>query len=92
VPAMAYSPIEQGRLLSNPALRDVAERMKAAPAQVALAWALRRRDVIVILKASSIAHVRENRAAADLEVASEEIDALYRAFPEPRGRVALEML
>jgi diketogulonate reductase-like aldo/keto reductase len=92
VPAMAYSPVEQGRLLSNPALRDVAERMKAAPAQVALAWALRRSDVIVIPKASSIAHVRENRAAADLELTSEEIDALDRAFPEPRGRVALEML
>lgn len=92
VPAMAYSPVEQGRLLSNPTLRDVAEGMKAAPAQAALAWALRRRDVIVIPKASSIAHVRENRAAADVELTSEEVDALHRAFPGPRGRMALEML
>lgn len=52
----------------------------------------RRRDVIVIPKASSIAHVHENRAAADLELASAEIEALDRAFPRPRGRVALEML
>src|SRR6185503_6736654 len=41
IPIMAYSPIEQGRLLSDPALNEVAKRHHASAAQVALAWVLR---------------------------------------------------
>ena len=40
-PIMAYSPIEQGRLLDHPGLLRVARRHEATPAQVALAWELR---------------------------------------------------
>ncbi|OTA40500.1 MAG: oxidoreductase, partial [Symbiobacterium thermophilum] len=63
IPIMAYSPIEQGRILGNPALRRVAARHGATPAQVALAWLLRQKDVMVIPKAGRPEHVRENRAA-----------------------------
>lgn len=66
MPIMAYSPVEQGRLLAHPALVDVAGRMDATPAQVALAWTMHRDGVIAIPKAGTIAHVQENRAAADL--------------------------
>ncbi len=37
IPIMAYSPIEQGRLLDDPTLVQIAERHGATPAQVALA-------------------------------------------------------
>ncbi len=92
IPIMAYSPIEQGRILGNPALRRVAARHGATPAQVALAWLLRQKDVMVIPKAGRREHVRENRAALDLELTAEDLAGLDRAFPPPTRKVPLEML
>ena len=92
IPLMAYSPIEQGRLLRDPALNSVAARIKATPAQVALAWTLRRKDLIVIPKASNIQHVKENRAALDIVLSASDLAALDRAFPPPDGPKPLEFL
>ena len=92
IPIMAYSPIEQGRLLSHAALKKIADQHKATPAQVALAWLLRQEGTIVIPKASNDAHVRENRAAADLALTQADIAALDQAFPPPKRARPLEML
>jgi len=92
IPAMAYSPVEQGRLLADQMLRRIAGSIGATPAQVALAWTLRRGKVIAIPKAGSVAHVRDNRAAADLMLSDDDLAALDAAFPAPRGRRPLEML
>ena len=92
IPIMAYSPIEQGRMLRHPELRRVAERHGATPAQVGLAWLLRQDGVIAIPKASDPAHVRDNRAAADLRLDEQDLADLDRAFPPPRGPRPLEML
>ena len=92
IPVMAYSPIEQGRMLRHPELRRVAERHGATPAQVGLAWLLRQDGVIAIPKASDPAHVRDNRAAADLRLDEQDLADLDRAFPPPRGPRPLEML
>ena len=92
VPAMAYSPVEQGKLLNDPALKQIGARHGAEPLQVALAWVLRRTDVLAIPKASTIEHVRENRAAADLELTPQDLEDLDRAFPPPRGKMPLAML
>jgi diketogulonate reductase-like aldo/keto reductase len=89
---MAYSPIEQGRLLGNPVLARVARRHGVSSAQIALAWVLRHPDVIAIPKAVRVEHVKENRAAADIELAEEDIGELDAAFPPPRRRKPLEML
>ena len=89
---MAYSPIEQGRLLHHSALQGVARRHGATPAQIALAWVLRRENIVAIPKAASLAHVRENRAALDLRLTEQDIAELDRAFPPPTGRAPLEML
>ncbi|MBW6532873.1 aldo/keto reductase [Sphingomonas sp. RRHST34] len=89
---MAYSPVEQGRLLGHPALARVAAARGATAAQVALAWLLAREGVIVIPKAGRAEHVRENSAAADLILTPEELTELDRAFPRPRTAVSLEML
>jgi diketogulonate reductase-like aldo/keto reductase len=89
---MAYSPLEQGRMLNNRTLREVAARRGATPAQVALAWLLRQPGMIVIPKASSPEHVRENRAAADLTLTNADLAALDRAFPPPTSRTPLGML
>ena len=92
IPAMAYSPVEQGRLIGHRRLADVANRIGATPAQVALAWTMRHDGMISIPKAGSIAHVEENRAAGDLILTVADLAALDAAFPRPRGRVPLEML
>jgi diketogulonate reductase-like aldo/keto reductase len=92
VAIMAYSPLEQGRMLNNRGLREVASRHGATPAQVALAWLLRQQGMIVIPKATKLDHVRENRAAADLRLDDEDLAALDRAFPPPTSRTPLGML
>jgi diketogulonate reductase-like aldo/keto reductase len=92
IPVMAYSPIEQGRLLRHPELRRVAARHNATPAQVALAWVLRVEGVIAIPRAGTQAHVRENRAALDIRLTGEDLAELDRAFPPPTGKRPLEMI
>jgi diketogulonate reductase-like aldo/keto reductase len=92
LPIMAYSPIEQGRLLGHPLLQGVAARHGATPAQVALAWVLRQDSVNAIPKAGTPAHVRENRTALDLHLTEQDLATLDRAFPPPTGPQPLEML
>jgi diketogulonate reductase-like aldo/keto reductase len=92
VPIMAYSPIEQGRLLRHRALKEIGDRHGVTPAQVALAWLLQQDGTIVIPKSSNDAHVRENRAAASVKLTAADLAALDQAFPPPKGPRALEML
>jgi diketogulonate reductase-like aldo/keto reductase len=92
MPIMAYSPIEQGRMLKHKTLRDVAARHDATPAQVALAWLLRQSGIIAIPKAGSTDHVRENCQALDLELTRDDLIVLDKAFPRPETPRALEML
>ena len=92
LPIMAYSPIEQGRLLAHPTLHSVAARHGATAAQVALARVLRHGDVIAIPRAGNPHHVEENRGALDLRLTEEDLAALDRAFPPPSGPQPLEMI
>ena len=92
IPAMAYSPIEQGRLPRSGAQIDIARRYDATPFQIALAWVLRRPDVIAIPKAATIDHVNANRAALDLTLDAEALAALDEAFPPPRRKTPLAMI
>jgi diketogulonate reductase-like aldo/keto reductase len=92
VPVMAYSPLEQGRLLGHAALSTVAARHGVSEAQVALAWVLAQPGVIAIPKAGSAAHVRENYAASRIRLSDLDLAELDRAFPAPRRRRSLEML
>jgi diketogulonate reductase-like aldo/keto reductase len=92
VPIMAYSPIEQGRLLRDRILTGIAIRHRATPAQIALAWVLRQRDMMVIPKSGTLDHVRENRAALDIALTEQDLGELNRVFPPPKGRRPLELL
>ena len=92
IPAMAYSPVEQGRLFDDPTLAAIGRRHGAEPLQVALAWVLRRADVLAIPKTSSVEHVRQNRAAADIVLAPEDLAELDRAFRPPRHKLPLAIL
>lgn len=92
VPIMAYSPLEQGRLPGKRALAAIAERHGATPAQVAIAWLLHQKGVMVIPKAARPEHVRENRGALDLKLGAEDLAELDRAFPPPKRKQSLAML
>jgi diketogulonate reductase-like aldo/keto reductase len=87
---MAYSPSDRGRLLENIAVK-VAARHQATPAQVALAWVLRQDGVCAIPNAGSPEHVRENRAALDLELTKDDLKTLDLPFPPPTGPQPLEI-
>jgi aryl-alcohol dehydrogenase-like predicted oxidoreductase len=60
-------------------LRAVAAAHDATPAQVALAWTIRRPNVVAIPGASSVEQVESNAAAADLDLHDDEIRALSNA-------------
>ena len=92
IPIIAYSPIEQGRLLGHRELKRVAARHTATPAQVALAWLLRQDGIVAIPKAASVSYVRENHAALDLRLTKEDYAALDRAFPPPTEATPLATL
>lgn len=97
MPAMAYCPLAQGGRLSkgmlgHPALREVAARHGATPAQVALAWTLRGGDVIAIPKAVSPEHVRQNAAAGGLALDEADLATLDRAFAPPTHAVPLDIV
>ena len=69
--------------LQSAALSDVAARLEATPMQVALAWLLQRSpNILLIPGTSSIKHLRENLAAATLQLSAEviaELDSIGRA-------------
>jgi diketogulonate reductase-like aldo/keto reductase len=92
IPIMAYSPIEQGRMLGHAALKSVGARHDATPAQVALAWLIRQDGIIAIPKAASEKHLRENRAAVDIVLTPNDLAELDKAFPPPKRKRSLEML
>jgi diketogulonate reductase-like aldo/keto reductase len=92
IPIMAYSPIEQGRMLKHPVLKKIAARRGATPAQIALAGLLREDWMMAISKAATPEHVRENRAALDIRLTDQDLAELDRAFPPPDGPRPLEML
>jgi len=73
--------------LQSSALSDVAARLGATPMQVALAWLLRRApNILPIPGTSSVAHLRENLAAAGLELPDDAMAALDRIGAGNRGR------
>ena len=89
---MAYSPIEQARLLRDAPLQQLAEDLDLTAAQLALAWVLRNPNMIAIPKAASVKHVEENARAAEIELTAEILAELDCIFPAPLGPTALEML
>lgn len=79
--------IERGRPLLD-ALREVAAAHGATPAQVALAWLIRKPNVVAIPGASSVRQLEANAAAADIDLTDDEDARLTEAsdsFDPVRG-------
>jgi diketogulonate reductase-like aldo/keto reductase len=92
VPIMAYSPIEQARLIRHPQLADFARRHHLTPSQAALAWLLAQRDVIVLPKTARRAHLDENVGALEHPLSRSQLAELDKLFPPPAGPQPLEMI
>jgi diketogulonate reductase-like aldo/keto reductase len=92
VPLMAYCPIDQGRLGRDKQLAEIGARHGgASAAQVGLTWLLAQDGVMAIPKAVREAHLRENLAAADLQLTRDDLIAIDARFAPPRRRTPLAM-
>jgi diketogulonate reductase-like aldo/keto reductase len=92
LPAMAYCPIDQGQLATDRLLADIGAPHGWTAAQVALAWVLAQHGVIAIPKAVSLAHLRENWAAADIRLSDEETRRIEAQFRPPKRKTPLAMI
>ena len=91
IPIMAYSPVEQQAFVNNSKLSDIAAKHDATTTQIALSWLLHQDNVISIPKATNPQHVKENRAALDIQLTQEDLQELDRAFKPPRRKMSLAM-
>jgi 2,5-diketo-D-gluconate reductase B len=73
----AYTPLGRGAILTEPTLVEIAERHSKTPGQVALRW-LVQQGMVVIPKASSEAHLRENMDVFDWSLSAEEMEQVSR--------------
>ena len=74
----AWAPIAQGKVMNEPALIEIGERIGKSPAQVALRWHIQRGN-IVFPKSTTPARIKENFVLFDFELAPDDvakIDAL----------------
>ena len=85
IPIMAYSPLGQGAILRNRTLGQIAQKHSSSVATVALAWVLRRPNMITIPKTSQAARVKDIVASVDLTLDDDDIAMLDDAFPAPTG-------
>jgi aldehyde reductase len=92
IPVMAYSPLEQGRLLKHKSLSAFAQRHGMTGAQAALGWLLAQQDVIVIPKSASVNRMQDNLGALSRPLTGAQLAELGTAFPAPAGPRPLEML
>ena len=86
VTTMAYSPIDQGALASDTTFATIGRRHRISASSAALAWVLRQPGMIAIPKSASEPHLRENFAAASVDLAAEELARIDAQFPPPRRK------
>ncbi len=88
IATQAWSPLGQGKLLTDPAVRKVAQRHEVTPAQVLLRWNLDLGN-LVLAKTATAARLRENLGALTLDLTDHDREALaamdvgHRTGPDP---------
>lgn len=82
IPYVPFFPLGGFTPLQSGELNDVAEKLSATPMQVALAWLLQRSpNILLIPGTSSLGHLQENLAAADLQLPDWALTALENIKP-----------
>ena len=92
MPLMAYSPIDQGALAGDAALKRMAQALDMTAAQLALAWVVAQPGVVAIPKAAREAHLRDNLAAAQCRLSAEALAEIDRLHPPPKRKKPLAMI
>lgn len=92
IPVMAYSPLEEGRLVKRRELMDFAKKQGMTPSQVAIAWLLAQDGVIPIPKTGSRKRLEENALALEHPLTTAQLQELDVLFPPPKGPSPLEMI
>ena len=92
VAVMAYSPIEQGRLLREAKFAGFAQRHGMTAAQAALAWLLHKDGVIAIPKTGRRERLKENLGALAAPLDAAQLAELDRLYPPPKRAQPLDML
>jgi diketogulonate reductase-like aldo/keto reductase len=87
VPVMAYSPLggDNNLVVADRTLAQIGAVHQCSATAVALAWVIRSGNVIAIPESGSPAHVKDNAAALELALTSQELHALDAAYPAPVG-------
>jgi pyridoxine 4-dehydrogenase len=77
-----FYPLHAGALANSEAMAEIVARTGATPAQIALAWLLKKSPVTILIPGtSSIAHLEQNVAACEVELSDTDMEALER-LPE----------
>ncbi len=97
MPLMAYCPLAQAGdlrrgLVTDVAVTEVARRHHATPFQVLLAFVLRNPLVVAIPRTGNPEHMRENIAAREIELTSDDLALLSRSFPMPNHATPLDIV
>jgi diketogulonate reductase-like aldo/keto reductase len=85
----AYSPLGTGRHLSNPKVREIADRVGNSPSQVLIRWGLQR-DFVVLAKSAHRERIAENAGALGFSLSDAEMAELDRLDGSSRPGAALE--
>ena len=76
---MPFYPLDAGKLATSEAMNDIVRRTKATPAQVALAWLLKKAPVMLLIPGTaSVEHLEENIGACDVTLTDADMAALER--------------
>lgn len=87
ISVIAYSPLDQGRVLSGSdkirVMQELAEKYNKTVAQVVLRWLVSKPPVVAIPKATGTNHIKENASATDFNLAEHDIELISQTFTQP---------
>ncbi|MDF7637870.1 aldo/keto reductase [Lactobacillus sp. ESL0791] len=97
VPLLAYSPVGglhnnlHADMLENPVIKQLAAKYAVSVYQVLLAWTIRDGITIAIPQTSNAEHMRDNIAAGNLELTTEDLALIDREYPRPTHKIPLDL-
>jgi len=71
----AWSPLGNGKVLTNPILMNIAEKYGRSVAQICLRWCLQH-EVLPLSKSVTPSRIEENVRVFDFEISSADIEAI----------------
>lgn len=95
IPFIAYTPVgagdEQGRLTTNPTVKEIAAAHQASAWQIILAWAIRDGNTLSIPQSGDPKHAIDNVKAANITLSADELAKIDKTFPKPTKKEPLDV-